>query len=186
MAPLSCAREVSRPSSVTARSVKSVSRCASGTRITSPGRVAPPSLWRLPTALRNAPPIQDVRPITRLGSRGPDCHPIVRHEGCSRDICRHQYWGPSPGGCGIADGSPFEETRRSGQLAAGLHWSNGRARSLTGCSSMLWLLLSDQHCGAQGTGERQPGRYPQHRAIARDECILDGLPPARVSRFGGR
>jgi hypothetical protein len=40
---------------------------------------------------------------------------------------------------------------------------------------MLRLLLSDQHCGAQGTGERQPSRYSQHRAIARDECILDSL-----------
>ena len=53
-------------------------------------------------------------------------------------------------------------------------------------SSMLWPLLSDEHCGAQGTGEPAASRYPQHRAIARDECILDSLPPASVSRFSGR
>jgi hypothetical protein len=51
---------------------------------------------------------------------------------------------------------------------------------------MLWFLLSDQRCGAQGTGERQPSRYPQHRAIARDECTLDSLPATSISRLGGR
>ena len=53
-------------------------------------------------------------------------------------------------------------------------------------SRILWPLLSHEHCGAQGTGECQPSCYPHHRSIARDECILDSLPPARVSRFGGR
>ena len=53
-------------------------------------------------------------------------------------------------------------------------------------SSMFRSSLgSYQHCGAQGTGNRHPGRYPQHRLITRDKCILDSLdssPSPRVSR----
>ena len=44
-------------------------------------------------------------------------------------------------------------------------------------------LRPDQNCSAQGTGERQPNRYPQYGAIARDNGFLDRLLPADVSRL---
>jgi hypothetical protein len=60
-----------------------------------------------------------------------------------------------------------------------------RLQSRPQLSMLRSPLGSYQHCRAQGTGERQPRRYPQHRAIASDKCFLDSLAPARVPRFGG-